>query len=292
MKLEFIGLSKNYGDVQALDNFTATMNSGIYGILGPNGAGKSTLMNILTDNLKRDSGRILYDGVDILDMGEQYRRLVGYVPQEQICYPQFTGVEFLRYMAKVKGLNMRWKDIQTQIETLLEQVHLSEAAKRRIGTYSGGMKRRIILAQALLGRPEILLMDEPTAGLDPAERIAMRNLITQLSYDKIVILATHIASDIECIADSVLLMKNGQVLRNEPPFVLMEEIKASVKEVFCTKEELLSYQEKYKSSHFIQKKDGLALRFIDRSGEVMDTKAVEDVTLEDVYLYHFDTAIM
>ncbi len=230
MRMEIRNLSKSYGNVKAIDDFNAVLEEGIYGILGPNGAGKSTLINILTDNVKRDSGEILLDGRDILKMGGDYRRIVGYMPQEQVFYPQFTLLEFLKYMALIKGMNSKDKAVRMQIDELLEELHLADVAKRRLGGFSGGMKRRAVLAQALLGNPGIIILDEPTAGLDPKERIAMRNLISRLAENRIVILATHIASDIECIADRVLLIKEGKMIASGT----MEEVRGdhSLEDIF------------------------------------------------------------
>lgn len=287
MRMEIRNLSKTYGDVKALDDFNAVLEEGIYGVLGPNGAGKSTLINILTDNVKRDSGEILLDGHEILQMGEDYRRIVGYMPQEQVFYPQFTFLEFLNYMALVKGLDNKDQAVQRQIHELLEELHLADAAKRRLGGFSGGMKRRAVLAQALLGNPGIIILDEPTAGLDPKERIAMRNLISRLAENRIVILATHIASDIECIADRVLLIKEGRMIKNENPFTLLDEVRGHIRRIYCNREELAAYQKQYRMSNCIQTKNGLTLHVVDPEYE--GDKTV-DTTLEDVYLYYFEGA--
>lgn len=287
MRMEIRNLSKTYGDVKALDDFNAVLEEGIYGVLGPNGAGKSTLIHILTDNVKRDSGEILLDGHEILQMGEDYRRIVGYMPQEQVFYPQFTLLEFLNYMALVKGLDNKDQAVQRQIHELLEELHLADAAKRRLGGFSGGMKRRAVLAQALLGNPGIIILDEPTAGLDPKERIAMRNLISRLAENRIVILATHIASDIECIADRVLLIKEGRMIKNENPFTLLDEVRGHIRRIYCNREELAAYQKQYRMSNCIQTKNGLTLHVVDPEYE--GDKTV-DTTLEDVYLYYFEGA--
>ena len=285
MRLEIRNLTKTYGNVTALDNFNAVLGEGIYGVLGPNGAEKSTLINILTDNIRRDAGEILLDGQEVLKMGAAYRRIVGYMPQEQVFYPQFTLLEFLKYMALVKGLDHKDKAVRTQIEELLEELHLADAAKRKLGGFSGGMKRRAVLAQALLGNPGIIILDEPTAGLDPKERIAMRNLISRLAEGRIVILATHIASDIECIADRVLLIKHGMLIKNENPFALLDEVRGHIRRIYCKREELAAYQKQYRMSNCIQTKDGLTLHVIDPDYE--GDKMV-DATLEDVYLYYFE----
>lgn len=287
MRMEIRNLSKSYGNVKAIDDFNAVLEEGIYGILGPNGAGKSTLINILTDNVKRDSGEILLDGRDILKMGGDYRRIVGYMPQEQVFYPQFTLLEFLKYMALIKGMNSKDKAVRMQIDELLEELHLADVAKRRLGGFSGGMKRRAVLAQALLGNPGIIILDEPTAGLDPKERIAMRNLISRLAENRIVILATHIASDIECIADRVLLIKEEKMIKNENPFTLLDEVRGHIRCIYCKREDLAAYQKRYRMSNCIQTKEGLMLHVIDP--EYVGDKTV-DTTLEDVYLYYFENA--
>ena len=286
--LEIKNLQKKYGDVQALAGVTVTLENGIYGILGPNGSGKSTLMNILTDNVKRTEGDILWNGKEILEQGEEYRRIVGYMPQEQICYPQFSLQEFLNYMALLKGLDTKSKETKEQINRLLEEVHLQDVRKKRIGTFSGGMKRRAVLAQALLGDPKLLILDEPTAGLDPKERISMRNMIARMGKDKVVLLATHIASDIECIADKVVLLKKGKVIQNTSPFALMEQVQHHIREVHIEREELEAYQEQYKVSNCIQKKDGLVLHVIEEAEQAPTGGSLPEVTLDDVYLYFFE----
>lgn len=208
--IEIKNLRKTYGKKVALKSFSYTFEDGIYGMLGANGAGKSTLMNLLTDNVKRDSGEILYDGKEILKMGGSYLEKVGYMPQQQGFYESFSARMFLVYMAELKGL--RKKEAKKQIENLLEIVHLSHVADKKIGGFSGGMKQRVLLAQALLGDPKLLILDEPTAGLDPKERVRFRNLIKELGKDSIILLSTHIVSDIENIADDVIMMKDGQII--------------------------------------------------------------------------------
>lgn len=222
MKLQIRDLSKKYGNKVALRNFSYTFTPGIYGILGANGAGKSTLMNLITDNVKRTEGQILWDGTDILKLGASFRKLLGYMPQQQGMYSDFSARAFLRYMADVKGL--KHKDTKAQIEQLLELVSLKDVAHKKLGGFSGGMRQRVLLAQALLGEPQILILDEPTAGLDPKERLRLRQYIADLAENRIVFLTTHIVSDIESIATDVLLMKDGQLVRHGTP----EELIASV----------------------------------------------------------------
>ena len=206
--LEIQNLSKDYGKKKALRGFNYTFEEGIYGMLGANGAGKSTLMNLITDNLKRTSGNILYNGTEILEMGAKFRALIGYMPQQQGFYENFSARMFLYHMAELKGIRRR--EAKKQIEHLLQTVNLAGAADLKIGGFSGGMRQRVLLAQALLGDPKILILDEPTAGLDPKERINLRNYIRQLSEDKIILLATHVVSDVETIADRILILKDGE----------------------------------------------------------------------------------
>ena len=183
MKLEIKELSKNYGKIQALDKVSMELENGIYGLLGPNGAGKSTLINLLTDNVKRESGQILWDGVEILKLGKSYRNILGYMPQEQGYYEDFTAGTFLMYMAQIKG--MKKKEAKKKTKELLRIVNLETNRNDKIGGFSGGMKQRLMLAQALLNDPKILILDEPTAGVDPQERIRIRNFISQIAKDKI-----------------------------------------------------------------------------------------------------------
>ena len=219
MELRIEHLTKKYGEKVALRDFTYTFTPGIYGILGANGAGKSTLMNLITDNVKRNEGQILWDGTDILKQGKRFRAKLGYMPQQQGMYNDFSARAFLRYMAQIKEIPKKQAD--EQIEQLLDVVNLREDAHKKVGGFSGGMRQRVLLAQALLGDPKILILDEPTAGLDPRERLRLRQYISELAQDRIVFLTTHIVSDIESIADDVLLMKQGELVRHGAPEVLI-----------------------------------------------------------------------
>ena len=219
MELRIEHLTKKYGEKVALRDFTYTFTPGIYGILGANGAGKSTLMNLITDNVKRNEGQILWNGTDILKLGKHFRAKLGYMPQQQGMYNDFTARAFLRYMAQIKEIPKKQAD--EQIEQLLDVVNLREDAHKKVGGYSGGMRQRVLLAQALLGDPKILILDEPTAGLDPRERLRLRQYISDLAQDRIVFLTTHIVSDIESIAGDVLLMKQGELVRHGAPEVLI-----------------------------------------------------------------------
>lgn len=220
--LEIRDLSKNYGKKEALKGFNYTFEDGIYGMLGANGAGKSTLMNLITDNLKRTGGSIFFDGREILEMGADFRALVGYMPQQQGFYENFSARMFLFYMAELKGIRRR--EAKKQIEQLLQTVNLVDSADLKISGFSGGMRQRVLLAQALLGDPKILILDEPTAGLDPKERINLRNYIRQLSENKIILLATHVVSDVETIADRILILKNGELVADDEPKKLVEAV--------------------------------------------------------------------
>ena len=220
--LQVKNLKKSYGSRVALKDFSYTFEDGIYGMLGANGAGKSTLMNLLTDNVKRDSGNILYDGKEILSMGSAYRELIGYMPQQQGFYENFSARMFLFYMAELKGIKK--KEAKKQIEELLSIVNLESVSDKKIGGFSGGMKQRVLLAQALLGKPKILILDEPTAGLDPKERVNFRNYIHRLSENKIILLATHVVGDVETVADKILIMKDGELVANDNPQKLVESV--------------------------------------------------------------------
>lgn len=215
LKLELEHLTKRYGENTALDDVTITLTPGTYGLLGANGAGKSTLMNLITDNVKRDGGKICFNGEDILSLGDKFRSQLGYMPQQQGVYEQMTAESFISYIGRLKGL--KGKALRAQVDHVLELVNLSDVRHKKVGGFSGGMKQRVLLAQALLGSPKVLLLDEPTAGLDPRERVRIRNFIKELAQDRIVLLATHIVTDIESIADQVLLLKKGKLLRVDTP---------------------------------------------------------------------------
>ena len=219
MELRIEHLTKKYGKKVALRDFTYTFTPGIYGILGANGAGKSTLMNLITDNVKRNEGQILWNGTDILKLGKSFRAKLGYMPQQQGMYNDFSARAFLRYMAQIKEIPKR--QANEQIEQLLDVVNLREDAHKKVGGFSGGMRQRVLLAQALLGDPKILILDEPTAGLDPRERLRLRQYISDLAQDRIVFLTTHIVSDIESIAGDVLLMKQGELVKHGMPEALI-----------------------------------------------------------------------
>lgn len=219
--LQIINLRKCYGDVVALDDLTVSFTPGVYGLLGANGAGKSTLINLIADNLKRTSGSILFDGADILSLGRAFRAQLGYMPQQQGFYEAMTADTFLFYMAELKGIKKR--NTRREIDWLLDQLNLTQVRHRRISEFSGGMRQRVLLAQALLGNPSVVILDEPTAGLDPKERICLRDFIKELAQERIVLLATHVVSDVNSIASQILLMKKGKLIKMDTPKALLEE---------------------------------------------------------------------
>ncbi len=211
-KLEIKSISKHYGKKKALDGFDFTFTDGIYGLLGPNGAGKTTLMNIITTNLRpdKDGGRILWNGEEIYGLKGRFRSVVGFMPQQQELYDGMTAFDFLGYMAALKNIDK--KAAAAEIKELLKKVELDDSADKKIGGFSGGMKQRVLIASAMLGSPKLLIMDEPTAGLDPKQRVMIKRLVSDMSEDTIVIISTHIISDIENIANNVLLLDKGKII--------------------------------------------------------------------------------
>lgn len=291
MELKINNLSKTYkkGAVKALDDFSVTLTPGVYGLLGPNGAGKSTLMNIITDNLNADSGEVLYNGVNIKRLGKDYRSVLGYMPQQQGLYDDFTLNRFLWYMAALKGLKR--KEAKEKITSLLDTVNLTESAHKKLGSFSGGMKQRALIAQALLNSPEILILDEPTAGLDPKERIRIRNFISEIAKDKIVIFATHVVSDIEFIAKEVIFLKSGQLVSYDTPNSLTKEIENKVFEVEIQDEDLKYFQSNYRVSNLYHNDNNIIVRIVTDTPPTDYKYTTANPTLEDLYLYVFENGI-
>ena len=286
MTLSIQGISKSYGDNRALDGFTAELTPGIYALLGPNGAGKSTLMNILTDNLKADCGAVLCDGENILDMGERYREKLGFMPQYPGLYPNFTVERFMWYMAALKGISKA--KAAEDIPNILRSVELDDVPKRRIGALSGGMKQRLGLAQAVLGDPEVLILDEPTAGLDPKQRIAVRNFISRIALDKIVLIATHVVSDIEFIARNIIMLRRGVIVDNAPPAALTAKIVGKVWHLPATPEEVAALQQRHRVINIARDESGggVLLRVLS-DGRPAEGAVAVTPNLEDYYLYVF-----
>ncbi|WP_062049630.1 ABC transporter ATP-binding protein [Bacillus sp. JCM 19034] len=282
MKVSFKEISKQYKNKNALKNFTSDLENGIYGLLGENGAGKTTLINIFVGILKSDQGQILIDDVDIKNLGIDFLSRIGYLPQYPQFYKHFKVIEFLRYMSSLKGIPK--EQGEKRARELLQTVNLSEATHMKIGALSGGMRQRVGIAQAMLNDPDILILDEPTAGLDPQERIRFRNLITKFSKNRVVLLATHIVSDIEHVANQVILLKKGELLKQGTPQTLTDEIKGKVWSITVT-DELLEEKLDLKISSMMREDDGIHLRVI--ADEKPDIHAVNvRPNLEDVFLYH------
>ncbi len=281
--LKIENLVKKYGDFTALKGINLELNEGVTGILGANGAGKSTLLNLITDNIKRTEGKILYNDKDILSLGAGYRKKVGYTPQLQGMYEDFTAGQFLRYIGALKG--MKHRKCKQETGELLTMVGLGEYASKKLGSFSGGMRQRVLLAAAMLDDPEILILDEPTAGLDPEERIRLRNHIAELAKNRIVLLATHIVSDIECVAEKVIVMKKGEVIKYASPTDLMVEIEGKVGEREGEFDELNTLKNSLNKGQIMRRASGYVLRLADKNLPE-DFEKVDDITLEDVYLYY------
>lgn len=281
--LEIKNLTKKYGDFVALDNINLTLTNGVYGILGANGAGKSTMLNLITDNIKRTSGEILYNGEDILTLKSAFRKKVGYTPQLQGMYESFSAYSFLAYIGALKG--MKKSECKKQIYEYTQLVNLSDVIHKKLGSFSGGMRQRVLLAAAMLDNPEILILDEPTAGLDPEERIRLRNYIAKLSENRIVLLATHVVSDIECIASKVLILSKGKLLKTLSPIELISSLEGKVGEMAGSFDEVESKREQLGFGQIAQKKDGFVLRVVSDTLPEGFT-SVDDIDLEDVYLYY------
>ncbi len=287
-KLEIKGITKVYkkGAVKALDNFSVTLTPGVYGLLGPNGAGKSTLMNIITDNLNADGGEVVYGGENIKKLGKDSGAVLGYMPQQQGLYDDFTLNRFLWYMAALKGLKK--KEAKEKITQLLETVNLTDAAHKKLGSFSGGMKQRALIAQALLNNPEILILDEPTAGLDPKERIRIRNFISEIAEDKIVLISTHVVSDIEFIAKEIILLKKGQLISHDSPNKLTKELENKVFEVEIQREDLKYFQDNYRVSNLCHNDNSIIVRIVTDNPPTDCQYTTAKPTLEDLYLYIFE----
>ena len=284
MKLVFENISKLYGDFPALSGINLSLDNGVYGLLGPNGAGKTTLMRIMTDLLKPSTGRVLLDGKDIAVLAADFCRRLGYLPQDFGFYPNYTAEQYLLYIARLKGLTRF--EAKKQTGDLLEMVGLHEKRGQKMKGLSGGQRQRVGIAQALLGDPDILVLDEPTAGLDPEERIRFRGIISNLSRQKTVLLSTHIVSDLEAVANEMILLKKGQVLTVQKPHNLLHELDGMVWTVSVPCENERELAEKYPCSNIMHDGEISVLRMLSREKPHNEAVA-ERPNMEDLYLYHF-----
>ncbi len=283
MQLTVNNLGKQYkSDFWGLKDFSLDIKPGILGLLGPNGAGKSTFMRMLATITKPTDGMITWNGVNVVKSPDVLRDVLGYLPQDFGVYPNLTAVEFLEYMAAIKGLNAAIA--KKRIDELLQLTNLVEAAKRPLGGYSGGMKQRVGIAQALLNDPQLLIVDEPTVGLDPEERVRFRNLLSDLSGERIVILSTHIVSDVEATATHIALVNKGQLLREAAPEKLLNELENKVWEWTVHSDDLPALKQKHIVSGTIRRSDGVQVRVVSADKPDADAQNVSP-NLEDAYLF-------
>jgi ABC-2 type transport system ATP-binding protein len=283
MKLTVTNLGKQYRrDVWGLKDFSLEVKPGILGLLGPNGAGKSTFMRMLATITKPTDGQILWNDRDIVKSPDTLRAVLGYLPQDFGVYPNLNAVEFLEYMAAIKGLD--GASTRRRIDELLQVVNLVEAARRPLGSYSGGMRQRVGIAQALLNDPELLIVDEPTVGLDPEERVRFRNLLSDLSGERIVILSTHIVSDVEATSTRIVLIEKGRLLRESAPEELLNELDGKVWEWIVRSEDLPALKQKHIISGTIRRTDGVQVRVVSEEQPEASARPIPP-NLEDAYLY-------
>jgi ABC-2 type transport system ATP-binding protein len=282
LKLEIDHLGKTYrGGITALKDFNLELRPGVLGLLGPNGAGKSTLMNILATVTRPTQGTFKWNGVDIVQQPNDLRSVLGYLPQDFGIYPNLNAVEFLEYLAAVKGMDV--STARRRINGLLDLVNLTDARHRPLGGFSGGMRQRVGIAQALLNDPQLLIVDEPTAGLDPEERVRFRNLLSELSGERIVILSTHIVSDVEATATGIALIAKGTLVVHATPEELLRKVEARVWEWIVPSAELAAARQRYLISNTMHRSDGVHARVVSASGPPGATPL--PASLEDAYLY-------
>ena len=284
MELKLNNLTKKFGDFTAVDHVNLTMTNGVYGLLGVNGAGKTTLMRMLCTLVKPTGGTITYGGKNILQLDGGYRKLLGYLPQEFGFYPEFTVQDYLLYIASIKGI--RPVVAKKRAKELIGKVGLAKAANKKMRTLSGGMKRRAGIAQAMLNDPRILILDEPTAGLDPNERIRFRNLISELSEERLVLLSTHIVSDIEYIANEIWLMKDGRIIQQGTLDQMLSSMPEQVWVGHVEKQRVSGLISQYKISNMKAEGNAVELRIISREQPLPGAVCVQP-TLEDVFLHYF-----
>jgi len=282
MQLTISHLSKQYRrDFWGLRDFDLELGSGVIGLLGPNGAGKSTLMRMLATITQPTAGTIQWNGTDIVQSPDTLRAVLGYLPQDFGVYPNLSGLEFLEYMAAIKGLDA--KSARRRIEKLLTVVNLVHAAKRPLGGYSGGMKQRIGIAQALLNDPQLLIVDEPTVGLDPEERVRFRNLLSDLSGERIILLSTHIVSDVEATATEIVVINHGRKLQHAAPEKLLQLLEGQVWQWTIPSETLPALKKKHIVSGTIRRAEGVQVRVVSASAPSPEAQPIAP-SLEDVYL--------
>ena len=283
MNLEILGVGKRYkGNVWGLKDFSLEVGAGVLGLLGPNGAGKSTLMRILATVTRATNGRVRWNGIDIAQSPDKVRRALGYLPQDFGVYPNLNATEFLTYLAAARGISGRCAG--KRIDQLLELVNLVDARRRPLGSLSGGMKQRVGIAQALLNDPELLIVDEPTAGLDPEERVRFRNLLTELAGRRIVILSSHIVSDVEAAATSIAVIDRGRLLVHVAPEELLRKVEGKVWEMTIASSELQEMKERFVLSGTIRAGDGVRVRIVADESPGGSARALTP-TLEDAYLH-------
>lgn len=284
MELKMINLTKRFDDFTAVDNLNVTMTTGVYGLLGVNGAGKTTLMRMICTLIHSTEGKITCNGKDIMSMDGEYRKILGYLPQDFGFYPEFSVKDYLLYIASIKGI--RPIVAKKRVQELMAMVGLQKAANKKMKNLSGGMKRRAGIAQAMLNNPQILILDEPTAGLDPNERIRFRNLISKLAEDRLVLLSTHIVSDIEYIANEILLMKDGIIMHNGTAEELIASMAENVWICTVSKADIPHLMKRYKIANMKSELRGVELRIISKEVPLPNAHKVE-ANLEDVFLYYF-----
>lgn len=289
MELTLKNITKVFKDKIAVNDFNVILTSGVYGLLGPNGAGKTSLMRIIADVSNATSGEVYLNGKSKTELGADYRAVLGYLPQDVGFYKSFTAQKFLEYVATLKGIDKEKASIK--IYELLKFVNLEKDRKRKIGKFSGGMKQRLGIAQALLNDPKILILDEPTAGLDPNERIRFKNLIAEISRDKIVILSTHIVSDVEFIANEILIMRDGELVEKATPVEILNSIRGKVHSLKIKEDLLHKVQSKFKVSNIIRDHEHIMVRVVGDENPLIDGVEVidESPNLEDLFLYYFDS---
>lgn len=284
MALILDGLTKTFSSFPAVNNLSYTMDTGVYGLLGVNGAGKTTLMRMLCTLLTPTSGTITWDGQDIFSLGSAYRNLLGYLPQDFGYYPDFSVQDYLLYIASIKGL--RPATARQRMQNLLEQVGLTQVRRQKMKKLSGGMKRRAGIAQAMLNDPKILILDEPTAGLDPKERIRFRNLISELAENRLVLLSTHIVSDVEYIADQILLMKDGSLVHHGTSQQLLAAAPTQVWVCTVPRAQTDQLLHQYPVVNLKTLPQGVQLRVLSQTPPVPEAHPAE-MTLEDLFLHYF-----